>query len=233
MEVGSLFSGIGGIELGFERAGFKTKWMVEKNEYAREILKKNFPTTSIFEDVTKIDWHSIDPVDVLTGGFPCQDISRAGRMRGLEGKKSGLWAYFKDAIRIIRPKYVLVENVPMLRFKGLGRVLGALAKMGYDAEWTSLWACQFGAPHARERLFVVAYHSCGRHKLQKKPILAGRTPTELCNWWKNQPAVCRVDDGVPHRVDRLKCLGNSVVPQVAEFVANQIGNNPDFLTTLH
>lgn len=169
LTVGSLFSGIGGIDLGLTRAGMSVQWMVEKDEYARKVLRKHWPETRIYEDVRYIKgpghdghWEECDeclsPVDVLAGGFPCQDISVAGKGKGIkEGTRSGLWFEYARLIRELRPKYVLVENVPALRSRGLDRVLGDLAESGYDAEWQCLPASAFGAPHRRDRLFIVAY----------------------------------------------------------------------------
>ena len=113
--IGSLFSGIGGIELGFERAGFKTEWFIECEPYAREILKARFNTTKIYDDITELDFETLKRVDVLTGGFPCQDISIAGKREGIEGKRSSLWKYYKEAIRILRPKIAFIENVSELK----------------------------------------------------------------------------------------------------------------------
>src|SRR3990167_9313085 len=161
LTVGSLFSGIGGIELGFERTGFfETKWFVERDPYAQEILRKHWREIKIYEDIKTIDWKRTERVDVITGGFPCQDISNAGKKEGIkEGNRSGLWFEFLKAIRIIRPKYVLIENVSAINRNGLDIVLAGLAEIRYDAEWYNLRASDFGAPHKRERIFIIAYPS--------------------------------------------------------------------------
>ena len=158
MNVGSLFSGIGGIELGFEREGFETSWFVEYEPYCQEVLKKNFPGVPIYGDITKLNFHKLKKVDVITGGFPCQDISVAGRQAGIKvGKRSSLWKYYKEAIRILRPKVAVIENVPNLLNIGLNVVLADLAQIGYDAEWFCLSASDIGAIHRRERVFIIAY----------------------------------------------------------------------------
>ena len=157
--VGSLFSGIGGLELGLERTGgFKTIWFVENDKYASAVLKKHWPTVPNYGDITKVDWNAVEKPDMLTGGFPCQDISVAGKKAGLkEGTRSGLWFEFAKAIRVLRPRFALVENVPNLANLGLDRVLSDFAEMGYDAEWGIVSAADVGAPHLRKRLFIVAY----------------------------------------------------------------------------
>lgn len=159
-KVGSLFSGIGGIDYGFEATGkFQVIWQSEIEEYACKVLKKNWPKVPNLGDITKIDWSEVEVPDVLVGGFPCQDISIAGRGVGIDGERSGLWKEFAEAIRVLRPKLVVVENVPMLLRRGVDVVLGDLALCGYDAEWTIISAQSVGAWHKRDRLFIVAYPS--------------------------------------------------------------------------
>lgn len=191
---GSLFSGIGGIDLGLERAGLVCKWQVEIDEYARRVLAKHWPKVLRWEDVRTFPpscgeqgcTTCFEPwkVDLICGGFPCQDISNAGTVQtGLEGERSGLWFEFARIIRLVRPAFVLVENVPALLARGMGRVLGDLAASGYDAEWDCLPAGAFGAPHERDRLFIVAYpavherrpeRSRGRRMDQRDDGLQGR-----------------------------------------------------------
>lgn len=163
IEIGSLFSGIGGIELGFEREGFKTKWFVENNLYCKFVLKKNFPHIQIYDDITKLEWDKLPKVDILTGGFPCQDISNAGKRKGIAGERSSLWKYYAKGIREVQPKYAVIENVSAITLRGLNVVLADLAENGYDAEWFSLRASDFGAIHRRERIFIIAYTSSIRH----------------------------------------------------------------------
>jgi len=262
LTVGSLFSGIGGIELGFERAGgFNTSWFVEDDKYASAILKKHWPKVPNLGDITKVNWEEVERVDLLTGGFPCQDISYAGKGAGIkEGTRSGLWKEYFRAIRTLQPKFVFVENVPALLSRGLDIVLGDLASVGYDAEWESVPASSVGAPHRRDRVFILAYSQCSRqfqsgspfkkrcnsHKINtpqpKSPDLAysdSKRFKKQCRpesayqrtrwpklkrdrWWEVEPDVGRVADGVSFRVDRIKCLGNAVVPQVAQFIAQRV-----------
>jgi len=163
LTIGSLFSGIGGLELGFERTGrFKTIWHCEIEPYPSAVLEKNFPGVVNYGDITKVDWSKVERPDVLVGGFPCQDISVAGKGQGIkEGTRSGLWSEYARAIRELRPRYVVVENVAMLARRGLVRVLGDLASLGYDAEWFTIRASDVGAPHRRERLFIIAHSNGG------------------------------------------------------------------------
>lgn len=259
---GSLFAGIGGIDLGFERAGLTCKWQVEIDDYARKVLAKHWPTVRRHDDVRTWPTADAQRVDVIAGGFPCQDISYAGKGAGLGGERSGL---FFELIRIVRemgPRFVVLENVAALLTRGLGDVLGTLASVGYDAEWNCIPAATVGAPHIRDRVFVLGYANgrrresweqagqAARHGLSacatgfnassmadaSKPGLSPserqavfgngrreerRTTTE-CGWWSVEPAVGRVAHGIPSRVDRLKGLGNAVVPQVAELVARRV-----------
>jgi DNA (cytosine-5)-methyltransferase 1 len=165
VNVGSLFAGIGGFDLGLERAGMRVAWQVELDPYCRAVLARHFPEAERFEDVREVGGQNLAPVDLLCGGFPCQDLSPAGRGAGLDGARSGLWAEFARIVRELRPRYVVVENVPaLLTGKGkrwdrapVGRVLGDLAEAGYDAEWACLSAREFGAPHLRKRVWLVAY----------------------------------------------------------------------------
>lgn len=157
VNVGSLFSGIGGFDLGFERAGMRTEWFVECDPYCQAVLRKHWPTVPCYEDVRSVAASAVRPVDLLCGGFPCQDLSAAGRGAGLDGARSGLWSEFARLIGELRPRYVVVENVPLLRSRGLGRVLGEMAALGYDAEWDCVPACAVGAPHRRDRVWIVAY----------------------------------------------------------------------------
>ena len=226
MNFGSLFAGIGGIDLGLERAGMRCKWQVEIDDYASRVLEKHWPRVKRHRDIrtfpTSGDWS----VDLIAAGFPCQDLSIAGKGEGLDGKQSGL---FFEVIRVvgeIRPKYVLLENVSALLARGMDTVLGELASLGYDAEWHCIPASSVGAPHRRDRIFIVAYSMCegsqgqwGEHGLRedKEEIEVGGK-----YWWGSEPDVGRVAHGVPNRVDRLKGLGNAVVPQVAEFIGRHI-----------
>jgi len=313
MTFGSLFAGIGGIDLGFERCGIECKWQVEINDYAQKILAKHWPAVHRERDIRECSARNLERVDIIAGGFPCQDISYAGLGAGLDGERSGL---FFEAIRLVRelqPRAVVLENVAALLTRGLDRVLGTLAEIGYDAEWHCIPAAAVGAPHIRDRVFVIAVHPNPensnarqsyernakrsradspqkRQRLRDQPsglgsIVADTTgdrweqgrqdgrggqeraskgqecrfgsggealanankhiPCEkrlqrsgellrlggdtqedfrrgLSSNWATEPDVGRVAHGIPARVDRLRGLGNAVVPQVAEFVGKMV-----------
>lgn len=160
MTFGSLFAGIGGMDLGLERAGMTCRWQVEIHPFCRRVLAKHWPDVPRHDDVrtfpnhgTREDWH----VDLICGGFPCQDISHAGARAGIGGERSGLWSEFARVIRDLRPRFVLVENSAALLDRGMGVVLADLATLGFDAEWEVLPAAALGAPHLRERVFIVAH----------------------------------------------------------------------------
>jgi DNA (cytosine-5)-methyltransferase 1 len=231
---GSLFAGIGGFDLGFERAGMTCKWQVEIDDHATRVLAKHWPHVHRERDIRECGSHNLERVDVICGGFPCQDISYAGLGAGLDGERSGL---FFEAIRVVRqlkPKVVVLENVAALLTRGLDRVLGTLAAVGYDAEWHCIPAAAVGAPHIRDRVFVVgilpdangdnAQRRCctvqmGRQWLTRE---AQNNGDKGGTQWATEPDVGRVADGVPARVDRLRGLGNAVVPQVAEWIGLRI-----------
>ena len=296
LTVGSLFSGIGGLEHGLELTGlFKTIWNCEIDPYASAVLRKHWPDVPNLGDITQADWSAVEKPDLICGGFPCQDISIAGKGKGIvEGERSGLWREFAGAIRSLRPRYALVENVPELANRGLWLVLADLAEMGYDAEWQIVSAAEVGAPHIRERLFIMAYpkrlgcgsggdnereHESGaegkqiegiKGKWRLRPIISqddaiisntnsklgtfgilARNCTESKGWDNNKkewgfdwlkpemgceasagiqeggwniPKSCfpRMVNGLPGTLDRIKCLGNAVVPQVAQVVGEMI-----------
>ena len=240
MKVLSLFAGSGGIDLGLERAGMQIVAHSEIDPYACKVLAKHWPDVPNLGDISQVDfirdtgtgkswalWNDTQRADVssdiICGGFPCQDVSRAGRRAGVNGgAKSGLWAEYLRAIRDLRPRYVIVENTATLATRGLDRVLGDLAACGYDAEWECIPAAAVGAPHIRDRIFVVAYASGGRHGAPEEAVFAGRSSPELHAWWACEPGVQRVDDGLPNRVERRRALGNAVVPQVAQYIGELV-----------
>lgn len=326
MKFGSLFSGIGGFDLGLEMAGMECVWQVEIDDYCRQVLEKHWPDVKRYADIRDIA--TIEPVNLICGGFPCQDISHAGKRAGIDGERSGLWSEMARVIRLVRPRYVVVENVAALLHRGMERVLGDLAASGYDAEWDVIPASAVGAPHRRERVWIIAYPnsewretlihadtghgralaaqtrepvgsrsdvahaaSVGREGsgaawgrrtgsedrrddvadadlsrlegwngriLSERPgeftAGAGRSLSDsdsqrfaewsqchgesqagvfasfrnnavgcgLSDWWATEPEVGRVAHGIPNRVDRLKGLGNAVVPQVARWIGERI-----------
>jgi DNA (cytosine-5)-methyltransferase 1 len=238
---GSLFAGIGGIDLGFERAGLECKWQVEIDDYATKVLEKHWPDVSRWRDVKTFppednqDWN----VDVIAGGFPCQDISFAGKGEGLHGERSGLFFEIIRLARQLKPKAIVLENVSALLARGMGTVLAELAQVGYDSEWHCIPACSVGAPHIRNRVFIVSELADSSSERQSRQRLHGgrfsqkKNQDGKANWfidsserkennWHVEPNVGRVANGVPDRMDRLKCLGNAVVPQVAEIVGNMV-----------
>jgi DNA (cytosine-5)-methyltransferase 1 len=234
---GSLFAGIGGLDLGLERAGWECRWQVEIDNYCRRVLAKHWPDVPRFGDIRTVTGGELERVDLICGGFPCQDISNAGKRAGIDGERSGLWSEYIRLVRVVRPRLVLVENVAALLTRGLDRVLGDLAEAGYDAEWRCLSAAAFGAPHRRERLFIVAEHD--RHA---NPYILGADAdfphAEDFQWWRGRlhelgagdgiqrgdsyAGIRRTVDGIPHWVERIGGLGNAVVPQVAEWIGRRL-----------
>lgn len=237
---GELFAGIGGLGLGFERAGMRCAWQVEINPFCRDVLAARFPKAKRYQDVTAITWNELERVDGILGGFPCQDVSQIGDRHGIDGEQSGLWHYFANAIRVLRPKFIVVENVPGLLNRGFGRVLGDLSTLGYDAEWATLSAAGFGSPMLRKRLFVVAYPS-GIGRRANSAIFQGYPSHDVregLDCWTPASRVARsnasrlfrvpqfefldLDNGISSELDSVAALGNAVVPQAAEFVAKLI-----------
>jgi len=237
---GSLFAGVGGLDLGLERAGLRCRWQVEIDAWCRGVLARHWPDVPKFADVREVGAAQLGHVDVIAGGFPCQDISTAGRRAGIEGARSGLWSEYIRIVRELRPRYVLVENVGALRHRGGGiyRVLGDLAACGYDAQWDMLPAATFGTPHLRERMFIVAYPCSERwHDGDGAQLFEGIVRAKHSQWPPNSglanftfngraysgiPESVRMDDGLPGGAHRVKACGNAVVPQVAEHVARRI-----------
>lgn len=215
--IGSLFSGIGGLELGLERAGLgRVVWQAECDAWCRGVLAAHWPDARRFDDVRAVRAGDAERVDVICGGFPCQDISRAGKRVGMDGARSGLWSEYARIIGELSPSWVVIENVDELRRAGLDRVLGDLAALGFDAEWTTLRASDVGAPHERPRLFVVA-HRCddrcegrtARDGAESALDVAVRRDADGCCLdvvrdrlrEAVEPCLGGGSDGIPHRVD--------------------------------
>lgn len=223
MRVGSLFSGIGGIELGLERTkSFETLWAAEIDPFARSILSKNWPGLIIVDDVKKVLSSDLPRIDLLCGGSPCQDVSNAKTAKetpkGLQGKKSGLWFEMKKIISATRPPLVLIENVAALRIRGLKTMLSNLDEDGYDAEWATVSAGALGAPHLRKRLFIVASlrgHNDGvvGNVFFPQPIAMHTWPLPPLELSKTMPKNKRL---------RVQALGNSVVPDCTTFIGYRI-----------
>jgi DNA (cytosine-5)-methyltransferase 1 len=177
VKIGSLFSGIGGLELGLEWAGVgHTAWQVERDPFCRSVLERHWPNTQRFDDVCTVGAHNLEHADVICGGFPCQDLSYAGKGLGLAGERSGLWYEFARIVGEMGPRFVVVENVAALITRGIGDVLGTLSNLGYDAQWRAIRASDVGAPHRRERVFIVAYARRGSVQLiGERGIVRGAT----------------------------------------------------------
>jgi DNA (cytosine-5)-methyltransferase 1 len=234
-----LFSGIGGFSLGLERTGgFKTIAFCEIDPFCRQVLRKHWPGVSIYEDVTTAEF-APGQADVICGGFPCQDISNAGKRAGITGARSGLWQHLVDAIRVVRPKYAIVENVAALLGADMGVVLRDLAAVGYDAEWHCLPASAVGLYHDRERVWIVAYptgidgnawgllEACGieRSSLESRRLLSdalARRGRQQGQRLEREPRLARLVQRVPDRTHRLECQGNAVVPQIPEIIGRAI-----------
>jgi DNA (cytosine-5)-methyltransferase 1 len=255
--VGSLFSGIGGFDLGLERAGFTVKWQVENNDYCRKVLKKHWPKVPCHYDIKDIDWRGIPGVDVVCGGFPCQPFSIAGKRRGQEDDRY-LWPEVVRCLDTLRPTWFLGENVPGLINLALDQVCTDLESLGYTVWPVCVPACAVDAPHQRQRVWIVAHNhtewesqSKGTEQNQRGRTRNGsedvadanherlpQSESESCQewtsrasvrpctpsegWWTTEPELGRVAHGISNRVDRLRGLGNAVVPQIVEAIGRVI-----------
>ena len=261
-----LFSGIGGFSYAAEKlvGGFETTQFVECDPYCQRILQKHWPAVALHSDVRTF---TAEPgmFDVITAGFPCQDLSQAGRRRGLSAERSGLFYEVIRLAREVRPRFVLFENVGnLLSHQGgesFQEVLFQIAKAGFDAEWAVIPASDVGACHQRKRIWIVAYSnqvgSCGSDislpglrgpntggKIELGSGEASRAQRwsyrpawgkSLTPYWRgyvSKPALRRGDDGLSGRVDRIKALGNSIVPQVAAIPLQRIKELSQNLTLL-
>jgi DNA (cytosine-5)-methyltransferase 1 len=235
MNVLDLFSGIGGFSLGLERAGMRTVAFCEIEEWCRRLLAERWPGVPCYDDIRTLSAARLAAdgitVDAICGGFPCQDISLAGKGDGLAGERSGLWAEYARLVREIRPQYVFIENVAALLSRGMETVLGDLAAAGYDAQWEIISASDLGALHRRERLWISAYpHSDSVRPQRLRPFKARAwSEQQFAGLLQDQLRISvptgksgGVVDGVPDRVHRLKGLGNAVVPQIPEIIGRAI-----------
>ena len=239
-----MFSGIGGFSLGLERAGMETVAFCEIDPFCQGILRQHWPDVPIYNDVTMLKGADIGKVEVICGGFPCQDISTSGKQKGIEAARSGLWAEYHRLIGEIQPQYAIVENVRnLLAGEGglwFAQVLQDLAEVRYDAEWHCIPAAYVGAPHVRDRVWIVAYPSSRRTSALATAVIQGSEEGRLAipNGWAStepfrysdrQGLFCLGDsgndgeyDGIPGELDRIKALGNAVVPQVAELLGGAL-----------
>lgn len=228
MRHGSLFSGIGGFDLAAEWMEWENVFHAEKQEYQRELLSGRFPMSASYADVRLID-SSSGPVDILTGGFPCVDITNAKnaieKPKGLDGEESGLWTEFQRIVGLLRPRWAVVENSANLNIRGLSRVVGDFTELRYDTIWFNVPASRIGAPHRRKRTFIVAHSNEQGLEGDVCKKLAGEIERGFnpdfarSAWWDTEPGLDRLVNGVSGRVEfkrqRLESGGNAVVPGVA------------------
>jgi len=248
MKILDLFSGIGGFSIGFERAGFKTIAFCEIDQFCHKVLKKHWPTIPIYEDVSKLTKErliedGIDQIDIITGGFPCQDLSIAGKKEGInDGKRSGLWWQMRRIISEIRPRFAVMENVTNFisgqRGAWFGDFLRSLAEIGYDAEWRCISASEVGKAHKRERVWIIAHPNGERFNgiLDKINLSKNypqwfndRTELHFDTFRRSFPTIpeyLRVDNGLSFELDEIKpsikALGNSIIPEIAYLIAEQL-----------
>jgi DNA (cytosine-5)-methyltransferase 1 len=183
---------------------------------------RHWPGVPIHEDVRELCAADVGPADVISGGFPCQDISNAGRRGGLAGSKSGLWNEMRRLIEEIRPQVVVIENSAHGARHWVERVCNELAALGMDATPLGIAASDLGANHERRRVYVLADTCSRRHRMAKEALCAGRPGSQLHPWWASEPGIPRVDDGLRNGVDRRRVLGNAVVPQIVELIGRAV-----------
>ena len=221
LKLGSLVSGIGGFEFGLHRSirNLETVWQVEQDKFCQKILNKHWPNSQIYNDITTINTEELESEDILCAGFPCQDISQAGKQEGINGKKSGLFWEMWRIIRDFREQgrtipLILLENVPAITNNGLGHVLGAISEIGYDAEWFIISAKDFGAPHLRKRWFLVAYPArgvnrriqCGELQKKSKKPKSKKSGNELGRSCKKNNATYPNENSKPSLPNYAKTL---------------------------
>jgi DNA (cytosine-5)-methyltransferase 1 len=230
-----LFSGIGGFSYGFEATGeFSTVVFVENNDFCQRILQKHWPDIPIYGDIKELSFTGVQ-ADVVVGGFPCQDVSIAaqGDKRSILGDRSGLWTEYRRVIKEVRPNWVVIENVAALQNRGLIQILRQLTELGYDAEWHIIPAHSVGFPHTRKRIWIIAHSN--RHRVERdcpfplqglSRLSRGQNMRGFAEFWRgpalHAPRLCRSPYGIPNGVDRLRGIGNSIVPQIAAVIAQSI-----------
>lgn len=249
-----LFSGIGGFSAGLETSGyFKTAAMCEIEPFPRRVLSKHWPKVRLYEDVRKLTADTLRcdgiSINAICGGFPCQDVSSAGPGSGLAGSRSGLWYEYARIIEETEPEIVVIENSAFLRSRGLEIVLGKFASLGYDVVWHCIPASHVGAPHERDRIWIVAANAKGIGRRQgwagrftdclsrlsntprwnpansnRQPEIGASVSWRELSAWPNEPAILGVGDGIPDRMDRVRALGNAVVPLIPELLGRAIGH---------
>ena len=233
MNFGSLFAGIGGFDLGLERAGMKCQWQVEVDDYATKVLEKHWPDVRRYRDIREVGGDNLEPVELICGGFPCQPFSQAGKRRGKQDDHY-LWDQMLRVISEVRPGWVLGENVVGIVKMELDNVLSDLEGIGYTCQAFCIPAASVGAWHKRNRIWICAYSkSIGRFQNQIQSIISPKMQI----WERNQfsellfaealqqapnGGTDRNTNGLSTEMDRLKCLGNAVVPQVVEVIGKAI-----------
>lgn len=238
-----LFSGAGGFALGFERAGWHTAAFCDIDQASQRCLRHHWPDTPIYPDITeltrdRLESDGITGITGISGGFPCQDLSTAGAQAGMAGARSGLWSEYARIIGELMPQIIIVENVTALLSGGSGQWMGIvlrdLAALGYDAEWHCLPAAALMAQHNRDRVWIIAYPAGKRWQKGQQESRLPRAPlfnfsiaaqyfcTQGWPQWSDLPANSRAPDGIPGRLDRLRLMGNAVVPHMAEMLARVI-----------
>ena len=245
MTVGSLFSGIGGFDLGLQRAGMTVRWQVERDPWCQRVLAKHWPTVSRYGDIRQLTGSELAPVTLVCAGWPCPPVSQAGERRGIHDDR-WLWPEVRRIVGRVGSPLVLLEQPPGIltvnHGGAFGQILTDLADLGYDSTWTVLSARAMGAPHLRKRVWLVSHtHGWGRSKFgppeqrdqssQPRAQLDRRGADRrlfdapVGGDWAPEPPVCRMVARIPqlpHRVDRLRGLGNAVVPQCAEWIGRRI-----------
>lgn len=220
------FSGIGGFSLAARwLGGFETVQFVERDRYCQRILRKHWPNVPIHDDICTFK-PTLGSADVVVGGFPCQDISQAGKGAGLAGERSGLFYELLRVVCLVGPRYVVLENVSAIVNFGMSDVLGELAQAGFNAEWSCIRAADLGAKHHRDRWWCVAYAVSDRSKRHLQEAISWKQALQrvqgcrVVAHLRDGPSACtprllRGTDGLPFKLDRLRAIGNAVVPQVA------------------
>lgn len=224
---GSLFSGIEGFGLGAALAGIKTEWSCEFEKYQTKVIKKNFGNEhTVYGDIRTLENPPF--VNIISGGFPCQDISVTGKGAGIKGSRSGLWGQMHRIIGEVRPDYVIIENSPLLRKRGFEYVLHGLSEIGYDAQWQCLQGNFLGLQQRRERIYIIAYSNSNFSEQQRnrqvfrEPYLPWELPRVYPGWEERrdlpEPRTFRSTYELPDLVDRNKCVGNAVQPLMAQYL---------------
>jgi DNA (cytosine-5)-methyltransferase 1 len=247
MKVGSLFSGIGGFDLGLERAGMEIAWQCEIDPFCIKVLAKHWPNVPKYGDIKQLRGCDLEPVDLICGGWPCQPFSTAGKCRGKEDDRY-LWPEMFRVIQEVKPRWIVGENVANFANMELEQALSDLENAGYEiAPPFIIPACSLGADHVRKRIWIVAhanpFRRCGRNcstdllfKVSRKAAPKRGTNGSIfemdegscgkffSQWspWAHQPRMVRVVDGIPNGLDRLRALGNAVVPQIVEIIGRAI-----------